>query len=75
MGSYSELSERDPKGMHPVTKRILGTNNEPVFDLQEMFSIKGHLWVQSSRRIDPCDLDELLVNILSDDLIQLFLDR
>ena len=55
--------------MHPVMKRLLGLDNEPVFDLQELFNIKGHLWAQSSRRIGPSDLDELLVNILFDDLI------
>ena len=69
MGSYSELSERDPKSMHPMAERVLGSDNEPVSDLQEVFSIKSHLWMQSSRRIDPSNLDELLVNILSDDLI------
>ena len=61
--------------MHLVTRRILGPNNEPVSDLQEMFGIKGHLWAQSSQRIDPSDLDKLLVNILSGDLIQLLSDR
>ena len=61
--------------MHPVTKRILGSDNEPISDLQEMFNIKGHLWAQSSRRIDPSDLDELLVNIISDDHIQLLSNR
>ena len=61
--------------MHLVTKRILGMDNKPVFDLQEMFSIKGHLCAQSSWKIDPSDLDELLVNILFDNLIQLLSDR
>ena len=61
--------------MHPVTKRILGPDNELVSDLQEMFSTEGHLWVQSSQSIDPNGLDELLVNILFDDLIQLLFDR
>ena len=75
MGSYSELSERDPKSMHPMTKRVLWSDNEPVSDLQEVFSIKGHIWAQSSQRIDPSGLNELLVNILSDDLIQLLSDR
>ena len=65
MGSYSELSERDPKSMHLMAKRVLGSDNEPVSDLREVFSIKGHLWAQFSRRIDPSNLDVLLVNILS----------
>ena len=69
MGSYSELSERDPKSMHPVAKGVLGSDNEPVSDLQKMFSIKFHLWVHPSRGINPCSLNELLVNILPDDLI------
>ena len=75
MGSYSELSERDPKSMHPMAKRVLGSDNEPVSNLQEVFSIKGHLWGQSSQRIDPSHLNVLLVNILSDDLIQLLSGR
>ena len=69
MGSYFELFERDTKSMHPIAKRVLGSDNEPVSDLQEVFNIKGHLWAQPSQRIDPCNLDELLVNILPDDLI------
>ena len=55
--------------MHPMAKRVLGSDNGLVSDLQEVFNIKGHLWTQSSWRIDPSNLDELLVNILSDDLI------
>ena len=69
MGSYSELSERDSKSMHLVTERVLGSDNEHVSDLQEVLSLKGHLWAQPSREIDPCDLNELSVNILPDDLI------
>ena len=69
MRTYSKLPERDPESMHPVAKRVLGSNNEPVFDLQEVFDIESHLRTQPSRRIDPSDLDILLVNILSDDLI------
>ena len=69
MGSYSELSERDPKSMHLVAERVLGSDNEPVSDLQEVFNIEGHHWMQPSRVIDPCNLNELLVNILPDDLI------
>ena len=75
MGSYSELFERDPKSMHPMSKRVLGLDNEPVSNLQEVFNIKGYLWAQSSRRIDPSNLDVLLVNILYDDLIQLLSGR
>ena len=55
--------------MHPVTKRILGPDNELVSDLQEVFGIESHLWTQPSRWIDPRNLYELLVNILFDDLI------
>ena len=69
MGSYSEMSKRDPKSVHPIVKRVLGSDNEPVSDLQEVFNIKSHLWTQSSRRIDPSNLDELLVDILSNYLI------
>ena len=43
MGSHSELPERDAESMHPVAERVLGSDNEPVSDLQEVFSIEGHL--------------------------------
>lgn len=51
--------------MHPVAKRILGSNIELVSQLQEVLNVQGHLWVQPSRRIDPSDLEELLVDVLS----------
>ena len=52
-----------------MAKRILGLDNEPVSDLQEMFSIKGHFGVQSSWGINPSNLVKLLVDIIFDDLI------
>ena len=57
--------------MHSVTKCILGSNNEPVFQLQEVLSINGHLWAQPSVRIDLGSLDELPVDAIHDDLVQL----
>ena len=61
--------------MHPMAKRVLGPDNEPIYDLHEVFSIKGHLQVQSSRRVDLGDLNELLANIFFDDLFQFLSDR
>lgn len=58
-----------------MVKRILGSNNEPVSQLQEVLSVEGHLWAQPSRRIDPSDLDELPVDVLLDDLVQLLSSR
>ena len=52
-----------------MAKRILGLGNEPVSDLQEMLSIKGHFWAQSSWRINPSNLYEQLVDIVPDDLV------
>ena len=69
MESYSELPDKDTKSMHPVTKRVPGLDNEPVFYFQEVLSIKGHLWAQPSWRIDPGNLDKLPVNTLPDDLV------
>ena len=69
MGSYSELPERDTKSMHRMTESVLGSDNEPVSYLQEVLNVEGHLWAQPSRRIDPCNLDELLLDILLDDFI------
>ena len=69
MRAYSELSERDPKSVHPIAERILALDNEPSFELQEMLSIKGHFWAQFSRRINPSNLNELLVDVVSDDLV------
>ena len=67
--TYFELSERDPESMHPVSELVLGSDNELVSDLQEVLCIEGYLWAQSTGGIDPCDLNELLVNILFDDPI------
>ena len=59
--------------MHPVTKCILGSNNERVSQLQEVLSIKGHLWAQSSLWIDPGSMDELPVDVILGDLVHLLL--
>ena len=61
--------------MHPVVKRILGSNNEHNSQLQEVLSVEGHLWVQPSWRIDPSDLDELPVDVLLGDLVQILSHR
>ena len=58
-----------------MVKCVLGSNNEPVSQLQEVLSIEGHLWAQPSLRIDPGDLDGLLVDVLLDDLVQLLSSR
>ena len=55
--------------MHQVVKRIPGSNNEPVSQLQEVLNIEGHLWAQPSQRIDLGDLGDLLVDVLPDDLV------
>ena len=57
--------------MHPVSERILGSDNESVSDLQGMLCVEGHLLAQPPRRVNPCDLNKLSVDILSDDPIQL----
>ena len=69
MRAYSELFERDPKSVHPMAERILGPRNELDSDLQEVLSIKGHFWSQSSWRINPSNLYKLLVDIILDDLV------
>ena len=75
MITHSELVEWNAKGMHPVTKCILGSNNELVSQLQKVLSVKGHLWAQSSLRVDPGDLDKLPINVIPDDLVQLLSGR
>jgi len=55
--------------MHLVVKRILGLNNKLVSQLQEVINIEGHVWVQ------PCDLDEFLVDVLLGDLVQFLSNR
>ena len=69
MGSNSELLERDTEIMLPVVECVLGFDNELAFYFQEVLSVRGHLWVQPSRRIDPGNLDKPPVNILPDNLI------
>jgi len=55
--------------MHTLVKHILGLNNEPISQLQEVLNVEGHLWAQPSWRIDLGDLDELHVEVLPDDLV------
>ena len=57
MRAYSELSKRDPKSVHLVAERILGSDNEPDSELQEVLSIEGHFRAKSSWRINPSNLD------------------
>ena len=52
-----------------MAEHILGPDNEPDFELQEVLNIKGPFWAQSSWRINLSNLDELLVDIVSDDLL------
>jgi hypothetical protein len=75
MKTHFELAEWNAKGMHPVTKCILGSNNESVSQLQKVLSVEGHLWAQPSPRVDPSDLDKLSVNVIPDDLVQLLSGR
>ena len=57
--------------MHPVPESVLGSDDESVFDLHEVFCVEGHLLAQPPRRVNPCDLNKISVDILSDDPIQL----
>lgn len=57
--------------MHLVSERVLGSDNESIFDLQEMLCVESHLLAQPLRRINPCDLNKLSIDILFDDPIQL----
>ena len=75
MRTHSELAEWNAKGMHPVMKCILGSNNEPVSQLQKVLSVEDHLWAQPSLRVYPGDLDKLLVNVIPNDLVQLLSGR
>ena len=61
--------------MHPVFERVLGSDNESVSDLQEVFYIEGHLLAQPPRQVNPCDLNKLSVDILFNDPIQLLSAR
>ena len=58
-----------------MVERILGPGNESDPDLQEVLNIKRHFLPQSSWRINPSNLDELLVDIVSNDLIYLLSGR
>ena len=75
MITHYELVEWNAKGMHPVTKCILGSNNEPVSQLQKVLNVEGHLWAQPSLRVDPGDMDKLPINVIHDDLVQLMSGR
>ena len=56
--------------MHPVLKRVLGSYDESVADLQEVLCVENHLLVQPPRRVNPCELNKLSVDILFDDPIK-----
>ena len=64
--SNLELPERDPNSVHPMLEGILGSNNKSISDLQKVLNVEGHLWAQSARRIDPCSLNVLPVDVLLD---------
>ena len=57
--------------MHPMWESVLGSDNESISDLQEVLCVEGHLLAQPPRRVNPCDLNKLSVDILSDDPIHL----
>ena len=59
--------------MHPMLEGILGSNNESISDLQKVLSVEGHLWAQIARRIDPCSLNVLPVDVLPDDFDEFLL--
>ena len=69
----SELPEGDSKGVHPMLERVLGSDDEPIPDLQAMLRVEGHFWTQHIGRIGPCSLNVSSVNILHSDFIQLLL--
>ena len=73
MRSNPELHERDPNSVHPMLEGILGSNNESIFDLQKVLGVEGHLWAQSTQRIDPCSLNVLPVDVLLDDFVEFLL--
>ena len=73
--SNLELSERDPNSMHLMLEGIGGSNNVSIYDLQKVLSVEGHLWALSSRRIDPCSLNVLPVDVLPDDFVEFLLVR
>lgn len=64
MRTNLELVERDLDGMHPLTKCISWFDNDAVFYLHEMFSIKGHLGLEAMGWIHPNDLDVPFVSLL-----------
>ena len=68
--SDSELPEGDSKGMHPMLERVLGSDDEPIPDLQAMLRVEGHFLTQPIGRIGPCSLNVSSVNILLNDFIQ-----
>jgi len=46
--------------MHPMVKNILGSNNEPVSQLQEVLNIEGQLWLQKLSQLDSIDLRDVI---------------
>ena len=59
--------------MHPVLEGIRGSSDEPISDLQKVFSVKGHFWAQTAWRINPCGLDIPPVDVLPDYFVEFLL--
>ena len=59
--------------MHPMLEGIGGSSDESISDLQEVLGVEGHLWAQVARRIDPCSLNVLPVDVFPDDFVEFLL--
>jgi hypothetical protein len=64
MRSNSKLSQGDSKGVHPVVKCVMGSNNESIPHNHEVLCIEGHLRTQSSLRVYPSDMHKLPLDII-----------
>jgi hypothetical protein len=45
MRTHLKIPRRNPESMHPVPKRVRGTNNKAISQLHEALYIEGHLGI------------------------------
>jgi len=61
--------------MHTMSPSIQRSDNETVPQLYEVLEVECHIGVKALEGLSPCELDEILVDILSNHLIQFLLRR
>ena len=57
--------------MGPSSRRVVGTNNDIVLDVNKVLRIEGHTRTETPQQVDPSHLDIPLVDVHPGNLVQL----